>query len=76
MTVVFAAVGLVAAGLAVLAVLSVRVWAAARELGREVERTRRVLAERRARAAASGAGGNGVPPGRAAGNGADERRGN
>ncbi|GGM59195.1 hypothetical protein GCM10010106_01190 [Thermopolyspora flexuosa] len=83
MTVIFAAVGLVAAGLAVLAVLSVRVWLAARELGREVERTRRLLAERRARAADSGPGagggnrgpqGNGVPRTRAAAAGGTDER--
>lgn len=48
---IFAAVGLATLGLVVLAVLSVRVWVAARGLGREVERTRRLLAEQRARAA-------------------------
>ncbi len=40
---VYVAVGSAAAGLAVLAWLSVRVWVAARGLGREVERTRRLL---------------------------------
>jgi hypothetical protein len=45
---VFAAVGLAAVGLVVLAVLGVRVWVAAAGLGREVERTRRLLAQRRA----------------------------
>jgi hypothetical protein len=51
MALIFAAVGVATAGLVVLAVLSVRVWVAARGLGREVERTRRLLAERRERAA-------------------------
>ncbi len=45
---VFAAVALAAVGLVVLAVLAVRVWVAALGLGREVERTRRLLADRRA----------------------------
>jgi hypothetical protein len=48
---VFAAVALAALGLVVLAVLAVRVWVAALGLGREVERTRRLLAGRRAGAA-------------------------
>ncbi|MEV5410705.1 hypothetical protein AB0K60_17905 [Thermopolyspora sp. NPDC052614] len=51
---VFAAVALAAAGLVVLAVLAVRVWVAALGLGREVERTRRLLADQRARAAGDG----------------------
>ncbi|HEY9522101.1 MAG TPA: hypothetical protein VIR33_02585 [Thermopolyspora sp.] len=41
---VYAAVGLAAAGLAVLGWLSVKVCVATRDLGREVERARRLLA--------------------------------
>lgn len=43
MTWIFAAVGLAVAGLAVLAVLTARVFAAARDLGQEVDRTRKRL---------------------------------
>ncbi|MEW9529579.1 hypothetical protein [Microbispora sp. NPDC049125] len=43
MTWIFAAVGLATAGLAVLAVLAVRVSAAARGLGAELDRARRRL---------------------------------
>jgi hypothetical protein len=45
---VSAAVGLAFAGLVVLGCLSVRVWVAARGLGREVQRTRRLLAPEQA----------------------------
>jgi uncharacterized membrane protein YhiD involved in acid resistance len=45
---VSSAVGLASAGLVVLGFLSVRVWVAARGLGREVERTRRLLAPEQA----------------------------
>jgi hypothetical protein len=73
MVVTFAAVGLATAGLVVLAVLSVRVWAAARGLGREVERTRGLLAQQRARASRPAPRGSAPAGGRAAGGPANGR---
>ncbi|MBO3752336.1 hypothetical protein J5X84_40285 [Streptosporangiaceae bacterium NEAU-GS5] len=49
MTWVFVSVGSGVAGLAILAALAVRVFAAARALGREVERARVLLEPRHAR---------------------------
>lgn len=70
MVVIFAAVGMATAGLVVLAVLSARVWSAAHGLAREVERTRRLLAEQRERAARARGRANGT-----AGGGPDQGQG-